>query len=578
VFDATVAERVAPAPAWKNSGLALRERFRAAVTAAMDPHGREAMAVRAMVLGEHPDDDVLVDAFRRSGTLHVFCVSGLHVGMVGLLVWGALRWCQVPRHGAVPIILAALLAYAWMTGMKPPAVRAVVMAGVLLAGFLLKRRPDVLNALGLAFIVAVLFDGHVVFQPGARLSFGVVAAIGLLAERVKPCFSWMARTESYLPLQLYGPWRSFWLGIRREAADSLGVSVAAGLGSLPLAAWHFGIFSPVSVLASAVICPLVFWLLAAAFAAVALSPVPGASEAVNCLNERIAKACMLVAEAGCAVPGGHCLIASDRPGSDYLVVYDVGYGGGAACLHEEGFTTLFDTGHRPGFRRIVMPSLRAMALQPQSIVLSHPDSGHLGGAEEACDAFPVRRILWPVERARSPVFRHLEQSAVARGIPLVPGETGRNYRISSDSWIEVIHAPDPMDWHAIADERVMVVRLHWNGWRILFTADAGWHTERAMLESGRDLSADVIVMSRHAQDGSGGDDFLAAVAPRAIVAGHADFPAGERVPEDWRKACESRGIRVFHQGECGAVTMTAREDGSLDLRGFLGDSHLILTS
>src|SRR5690606_19628845 len=84
VFEADgVTESLAPAPAWRRAGLVAREYFRREVTAGMDPHGREAMVVRAMALGEHPDDDVLVDVFRRSGTLHAFCVSGLHVGMVG---------------------------------------------------------------------------------------------------------------------------------------------------------------------------------------------------------------------------------------------------------------------------------------------------------------------------------------------------------------------------------------------------------------------------------------------------------------------------------------------------------------
>ena len=266
----------------------------------------------------------------------------------------------------------------------------------------------------------------------------------------------------------------------------------------------------------------------------------------------------------------------DRPGEDFLIVYDTGHGGGAACLHDGGSSVLLDTGHRPGFRRIVLPALRHMALRPESLVLSHPDGGHLGGAAEALDALPVRQILLPVERARSKAFRALQEAGGLRGIATTRGEIGQTFGISPDAWLEVLHEPDPFDYQAVADERVMVLRLHWHGWRILFLSDAGWRTERAMLECGRDLGADVIVAGRHRHDSTMGDPFLAAVKPRAIIAGHADFPPEERVPAPWQAACERAGIRVFHQGRTGGVTLVPGEDGTLVIRGFLDGAELVL--
>jgi beta-lactamase superfamily II metal-dependent hydrolase len=97
-----------------------------------------------------------------------------------------------------------------------------------------------------------------------------------------------------------------------------------------------------------------------------------------------------------------------------------------------------------------------------------------------------------------------------------------------------------------------------------------------MLESRRDLGADVIVAGRHRHDSSMGDAFLAAVKPRAIVAGHADFPPEERVPAAWQAACENAGIRVFHQGRTGGVTLVPGEDGTLTLRGFVDGAEVVL--
>ena len=164
-----------------------------------------------------------------------------------------------------------------------------------------------------------------------------------------------------------------------------------------------------------------------------------------------------------------------------------------------------------------------------------------------------------------------------RGIPVVLGSPGGRYEIPGGAWIEVLHRPDAGDQNTMADERVMVCRLHWRGWKILFVSDAGWRTERLMIESGRDLSADVIVAGRHRNDSSLGDNFLHAVKPRAIIAGHADFPYAERIPRGWAADCERKGIRLFHQGQTGAVSLVLHDDGSLEIQGFMDGSSLRLS-
>jgi beta-lactamase superfamily II metal-dependent hydrolase len=132
-----------------------------------------------------------------------------------------------------------------------------------------------------------------------------------------------------------------------------------------------------------------------------------------------------------------------------------------------------------------------------------------------------------------------------------------------------------MDWNRLADERVMVVRLYWDGWRILFVSDAGWATERAMLEAGIDVGADVIVAGRHVHDASLGENFLRASGARAVIASHADFPVSEQVPGRWRRSTEAAGVAVFHQGESGAVVVS-RDGDTLVLRGWVDGREVVL--
>ncbi|MCX6846884.1 MAG: ComEC/Rec2 family competence protein, partial [Verrucomicrobia bacterium] len=83
-------------------GARIRHAFRDGVTAGLDEGSREAIVIRAVVIGETPRDaDSLVAAFRESGTLHVFSVSGLHVAMVGSIGWFVLGRLGVSRRRAV---------------------------------------------------------------------------------------------------------------------------------------------------------------------------------------------------------------------------------------------------------------------------------------------------------------------------------------------------------------------------------------------------------------------------------------------------------------------------------------------
>ncbi len=553
------------------AGERVREWFRTAVTRGLDPRSREVAVIRAVVLGEHPNDDVLIDPFRRSGTLHVFAVSGLHVGMVGLLGWMLLGALGVPRRSSIPLLVALMFFYAWLTGMKPPAVRAATMATVVLAGFWLKRRPDVVNALGLALLWVVLSEPHRLFHAGVQLSFGVVFAIGWLAGPCSRPFGWISRAEPYLPRQLYRGWQSAWLGLRRKVVGVLSVSTAAWAGSAPLTAFYFGLFTPVSIPASALLSVPVFLMLGSAFLAAVLSPLPAVGERINRLNGGLARTTLALAEGAAQLPGGHLAVPRDRPAEDFLIVYDLG-SDGAAVLHDGGSTTLVDGGSRRSFEGVLGPSLRRMALRPAAFVMTHPETGHAGGLVEALDAFPLRRGLVPVLEARSPVFRDLLVAADDRGVRLRRGRVGRPYPLSPGATLEVLHEPPPRNLAALADDRVMPVRLDWQGSRVLFLADSGWQLWRSLRESGVDVRAEVLVIGRHLHDREVDDGLLAAVQPRVIIATHDDFPASERLSPRWRRNCERRGIRVFHQGECGAVTMT-HEEGELVLRGFVDGSE-----
>ncbi len=562
---------------WAALGATIRRRFRDAVAVGLPEESQEARVIRAVVIGEPPPDaEELVTAFRNSGTLHAFSVSGLHVTMVGGIGWLLLRGFGVPRRWAVLALLPLIFGYSWITGNGAPAVRSAWMAAVFLGAFVFRRRPDLLNALGAVLLVAMLWDGRLLFQPGVQLSYGVVAAIAIGTAWAARLFSWMGKPELYLPLAMMNRWQKAWLGVRRYFAQSLGVSLAAGVGSTPLTALHFGLVTPISVLAGIVLIPLVFVLLSVALLAVTVSGVstPAAS-LVNQANAYVAKGCVWTAEIFAAVPGGNFQLRQDRRPA--LVVYDFERGAGAACFSGSGGgAVLLDCGDPGSFKRRLAPSLRRQGIRPDAVVLSHPDGNHIGGAEAVWRTFPIRQVVLPVEKSRSPAFRTWRDAAPLAGIKILQAADLAKLPMPDGARLEILLAPDPHSQNASADDRVVISRLHWRGWKILFTSDAGTSAESGLLEAATEVSADVIIAGRHRTDLSLTDPFLDAVDPQVIVASHADFPITEKRDPSTVSYWKSRGIQVMHQGETGAVTLRLDESGNLRLEGFVDKSVINL--
>lgn len=565
----------ASTPWYTALGAQIRHAFREGVTVGLDEDSREAMVIRAVVIGEAPRDaDSLVAAFRESGTLHVFSVSGLHVAMVGSIGWFVLGRLGVSRRRAVLVLLPLIFGYSWITGNSAPALRSAWMAAVFLGAFIFRRKPDLLNALGAVLLVGLLWDGRMLYQAGVQLSYGVVAAIAVGTSWFARSLRWLSAPELYLPLDQMSRTRRWFLSLRQATAQSLAVSTAAAIGSAPLTLFHFSMVTPVSLLAGLALVPLVFVLLCISLLALAISPIAAPlARGLNQANALVARASIKSAEFFAAIPGGHLeLRKTMEPG---LLVYALEHGAGSACFYgESGEAVLLDCGDRNGFRHTVMPSLRQLGMRPNTVVLTHPDGRHLGGGAAVWDAFPIHEAVMPVKYSRSSGYRSWMANHSGMRMRLA-GEVG-SMDLPDGARLEVVHAPDPLEQNARADDRVAVYRLHWRGWKILFTSDAGTSTENQVLEAGADVAADVIVAGCHRNDLSLGDGFLHAVAPRVIVFSNPTFPSEEHRSAETLNYWKSQGIEAIDQCAVGGVTITVDDNGDLCLAGFLRAEPIVL--
>lgn len=548
-----------------------RQHIRDAITTGVPPESKQAQLIRAVVLGEKPPrTSAMVQDFRESGTLHVFAVSGLHVGMVGVIIAAVLWFLRVPRWAMVTGVILGMAVYAGVTGMNAPAVRAVIMAAVLLTGFLLQRRPALLNSLAASAVIVLLFDGHQLFTPGFQLSYGVLLAIALATGMWTRVLRPLGEIDSFFPRALLSARQEFALEKRRWLRGSLAVSMAAWMGSAPLMWVHFGIITPIAIIAGIPLMLVVFFILALAMLSLAAGTLwQPAGEAVNTLNARFATAAYSMAAALADTPGGHHYRTPRNDGKHRIIVFDLPYGGGAQYL-DVGGGILLDCGRSDMFQRHVMPTLSALRARPDSLIVSHADSKHSGAMSQCLEFYPVKQALVPRTDLRSPSYRQFLTDTGAGGCKVIVPRQGQAFRIEPGVHLETLQAPGGLDGKGTADDTGLVLRLHCHGWRIIFTGDSGYVTEERLLSSGVDLKADVIVMGRNRDDFTGSQVFLNAVRPRAVVSTNAAFPHNESIPAAWKRHLKANGIRLFDQLQTGAVTITVDAD-TLSLTPMLGD-------
>lgn len=152
--------------------------------------GDELGTLSALSLGyrENLDND-LKESFSKAGAMHVLAVSGLHTGILFVVMMALLtgfgRWKPLYEERAKRAVLAIALitimwSYAALTGWSPSVVRSVIMVTVMQVGYMFYKRGNTLNTIATAAVLILLWRPNDLFSVGFQLSFAAVTAIVVL--------------------------------------------------------------------------------------------------------------------------------------------------------------------------------------------------------------------------------------------------------------------------------------------------------------------------------------------------------------------------------------------------------------
>ncbi len=220
---------------------------------------REFAVVSALLLGfrEYLDEDLRRE-FAGAGAMHILCVSGLHVGIIFLVLKFLLSFLnKVPRGRIIQTVLVILLIwfYAAITGFSPSVLRASTMFSFVSLGQSFRRTTNIYNTLAASAFLLMIIDPYIITRIGFQLSY--LAVISIVA--LQPFFYQQLVFKNYL---------------LDKAWAILTVSLAAQLATGPLSLFYFHQFPNYFLLTNLIVIPLASLIIYSALATLVLTPIP----------------------------------------------------------------------------------------------------------------------------------------------------------------------------------------------------------------------------------------------------------------------------------------------------------------
>ena len=228
-----------PQSAVLDKAYSLRAYLRAKVIDYIDDSDAQAIALALLIGVKDFLSEELTTAYASAGAMHVLAVSGLHVGILYMLLLFLLKPFEKRKGGKVMIAAISLFiiwSYTFVTGMSPSVLRAATMFSIFALSKAVMRDNNIYNSLGISAFVLLLYDPNLLFAVGFQLSFLAVTGIVYLQPRI------------YRVLYVSNRFLDVVWGITA-------VSIAAQISTLPLTVYYFNQFPTYFFLSNLVVIP-----------------------------------------------------------------------------------------------------------------------------------------------------------------------------------------------------------------------------------------------------------------------------------------------------------------------------------
>jgi competence protein ComEC len=547
---------------------------------------REAGLLLGLALGDDSKLDPATERdFKATGLTHLLVVSGGNVAMILAPALALAALLGLGRVGQTAIGVTTVAFVVVLTGAEPSVMRAGTMATLALVGVLLAKPRSTAVVLSGAVFVLLVLDPLLVRQVGFQLSVAATAGMVALANPLGDRFT------RVMP---------------KPVALAAATTCSAQLGVTPILLFHFHdipvVTIPANVVAAPTVAPsLLLGLIAAAVGIVseplgrlaalgALVPMTilqlvanvGGRAPIAHITSRGGLAVLILGTAavvgltvalrtGWRPPRGVTLVAvallpvlvwttavAKGPPSDLTVrVFDVGQGDAALVTTPAGATMLIDGG--PDEEQVATELAALGVKRVDVVVASHPHADHIVGLPAVLARFQVGVVMYPGCPTTSALQVELDRAIDDEGIPVRTPAAGDVFHVG-DLRVDVL-SPDRCWQNTESDTNndALVLRVSHGDAVVLFATEPEEPAQEVLLDSGVDLTANVLKVPHHGAATSLPEFFDAVRADVAIV------PVGENtyghpVPSIL-DAIEQSGSEVWRTDERGTVTVVFGREG-----------------
>lgn len=580
---------------------------------------QEESFLRAIILGERRGvGEEFKEALRRTNTMHILAISGLHVGIIaGAMYFFLSRLLFVPQGISSLATIVILFGYALLTGMRPPVFRASIMCTAFLIAPLLRRRSDSVNSLALAAIVILFIRPGELFTAGFQLSFMVVLSILLLGGKVFDELTSLFRLRPDRGFLVIGPFgRRVRRFLDKYPMRLVSVSLWAFVGFAPLGLQYFHRISFLSPFCNVLTLFLVSFIVPLGFLAAAVGLlVQGAAGLINTLNGGlvcalqsivrwfsalrigsfnvsppslafcfafysllllvgfsrslrkliIPKILMALVAAGLFMGGE---LARRHPDSIEITFLDVGQGDCAFVEFPDGRKMLVDGGsmNRSNVGRyVIVPFLRWAGVNKlDAILITHYDADHINGLEDVLDEVRTRTVVAraaPDPPDTSTVRNLLEAISKSKGMRLETVRAGDKLSVSPPVEGEILNPSSHAESSRLSENDLSVVlKLGFRGSSVLLCGDIERRAEGLIVRRPISLRSDVLKVPHHGSNFSSSEEFIRHASPRiGIISCGRNNIYGHPSPKVLERY-HQLGVRLFRTDRDGGIVVRVFKD------------------
>lgn len=238
-----------------------------------------------------------------------------------------------------------------------------------------------------------------------------------------------------------------------------------------------------------------------------------------------------------------------------LEVHFIDVGQGDSILIKQGDTNmLIDAGERHKGGDVLAYLAKQDVATLDYIIGTHPHSDHIGGLPDVIDALEVKNIILPDKSHTTQIFEKLLNSISNKGLRITTPNVGDEYLLGEAKF--TIISPSGNSYSNL-NEYSVSIRLEYGENSFVFTGDAEKIAENEMVNSGLDLSADVLKAGHHGSNTSNTDSFLDKVDPDYVVIQVGEGNKYNHPDKDIIEKFERRNIEVYRNDLHGSVVVTS---------------------